>query len=357
MTGKPRLLGIGTGFPVAATHTKKRAFAVHAPSRPKRKKTTMEIPSLQNLPMMPDQYGGAGQPPQLPPNMPQEGNVEAWINQTLEKYGLSIDDGQLKGNFSNAGAAGQDLFSGLDSFYKQGDAKGEGGFSLESLMADIEKYSQEAAQTQGPERPTGPTGRPEGDDRSAEEIIADSPVLANLGDQKDIQRDKLKERCGDWTEDNPDPEARADAAYNMSQVLEYIDSADNREGGSRGPGDGDIQGITSSGDARHGTEAGMLKDFGDKGYEALPENHQLDQTNDKYVELDGSNKDNFEKFMDDVGDTFGPLFDVFSFIPGVNMLSNGIESFGSEGKYSTSNDNPYGQGLTTPLGIPVPVIG
>ena len=292
-------------------------------------------------------------------SMPEDGDIEGWISGMLEKYGFSLDEnGNLTGNFDNAGEAGQGIFEGLDSFYQQG----EGGFNLESLIEklmealeaagiSLEEYlgdiNGQLEDMNGPPRPTGPTGRPEGDNRSAEEIIEDSPALANLGDQKDIQIDKLKERCGDWTEDNPDPESRADAAYNMSQVLEYIDSCKNREGGYRGPGDGNIEGITDDGDARRGTEAGMLKDFGDQGYSALPENHQLDQTDDPYVELDGSNKDNFEKFMDDVGEFLGPLLEIFSFIPGVNLLSEGIDSFGSDGVFSTSNNNIYGN--NTPI--------
>lgn len=300
----------------------------------------MDISSPFGTPGSFDMFS-AYQPPSS--NVPQ-GNIEEWVHQSLEKYGLSIsEDGQIQGNMDNQGAAGLDIFQGLDSYYQN-----TSGFSLESLLPLLEGEGGGGG-GQGPQRPEGPTGRPDGDNRSADEIIADSPVLANLGDQKDIQIDKLKEQCGDWTSDNPDPESRADAAYNMSQVLEYIDSSSNREGGYRGEGDGDIQGITDDGDARHGTEAGMLKDFGDQGYSALPENHQLDQTNDEYVELDGSNKDNFEKFMDDVGEALGPLLQIFSFIPGVSMLSQGIQAFGSEGQYSTSNDNPYGQGLIPPI--------
>lgn len=152
------------------------------------------------------------------------------------------------------------------------------------------------------ERPTAATGRPPGDNRSAEEIIAANPALRDLGHQKDIKRDLLYKQCGDWTENNPDPEARADAAYNMAKVLNYIDTAQNREGGERqNAGDGNIEGITSDGDARHGTEAGMLKDFAEQGYGKLPETRQLDKTNDTHVRLDGSNKDNFQWGMGELG--------------------------------------------------------
>lgn len=145
------------------------------------------------------------------------------------------------------------------------------------------------------QRPTEATGRPEGDQRSAEQILDDNPVLARLGDQKDIKRDLLKQQCGDWTQANSDPAARADAAYNLARVLNYIDSSTNREGGERAnAADNDIQGITSDGDARHGTEAGMLKDFAEQGYDSLPHDRKLDLTNDSHVRIDGSNMDNFQ---------------------------------------------------------------
>ncbi|CAM9275230.1 unnamed protein product, partial [Ectocarpus sp. 12 AP-2014] len=158
-------------------------------------------------------------------------------------------------------------------------------------------------------RPTAENtdGRPPGDTRTAEEIIDDNPVLKNLGDQKDIKRDLLKEQCGDWTSDNTDPESRADAAYNMAKVLNWIDGSNDSDGNSRGLADGDIQGITSSGDARHGTEAGKLKDFAEQGFGVFSDDQRLDKTNDKQVRKDGSNKDNFEHFVDQVGEIFSPV--------------------------------------------------
>jgi hypothetical protein len=139
--------------------------------------------------------------------------------------------------------------------------------------------------------------RPPGDNRTAEQIINDNPVLKNLGDQKDINREGLKKQCGDWTENNPDPKSRADAAYRMAKVLNHIDTSKGAKGGDRGgkaAGDGNIEGITKDGDARHGTEAGNLKDFSEKGYSALKKDHRLDTTNDTHVKEDGSNYDNFQ---------------------------------------------------------------
>ncbi len=179
-------------------------------------------------------------------------------------------------------------------------------------------------------RPTAPTGRPEGDTRSAEEIIAANPILANLGDQKDINRDGAYEqlamegpngekRSGDWTKDNPDPEARADAAYNAARVLNYIDDSEGANGGDRGDkvGNGDLEGITNDGDARHGTPAGNWKDFTEQGYGALKADHKLDETNDTHVKANGSNKDNLPWAAGEAGKALW-------MVPGLSNVLTGI---------------------------------
>jgi len=146
-------------------------------------------------------------------------------------------------------------------------------------------------------------GRPPGDNRSAEQIIDDNPVLKNLGNQKDIKREQLKERFGDWTDANKDPKSRADAAYNMACVLNSIKSLNARDGSERKEisANDKIEGITKSGDARHGTEAGVLKDIAEQGLKMLPENKQLPQTTDTHVRMDGTNKDNFQWGMGEIG--------------------------------------------------------
>jgi len=146
-------------------------------------------------------------------------------------------------------------------------------------------------------------GRPPGDTRSAGQIINENDVLKNLGNQKDIKVDQLKARFGDWTADNKDPKSRADAAYNMAKVLNSIKALKNRENGDRGEvhTNGKIEGITKSGDARHGTEAGVLKDIAEQGLSALPQNRQLPATKDTHVRLDGTNKDNFQWAMGRIG--------------------------------------------------------
>jgi hypothetical protein len=105
--------------------------------------------------------------------------------------------------------------------------------------------------------------RPEGDDRSAQEIIDDSPLLKNLGNQSDV-KDMLRDRVGNFETD-------PDAAYRATQVLEHIEQLD--ESGNRVAGkdvnNGKVDGFTSHSEARHGTEAGRLQDFGKYGFDNL----------------------------------------------------------------------------------------
>lgn len=105
--------------------------------------------------------------------------------------------------------------------------------------------------------------RPKDDHRTAEDIIHDSPLLSNLGNQSGV-KDKLRERVGDFEHD-------ADAAYRAKQVLEHVERFD--ENGSRLAGNaidnGRVDGFTKGGDAKHGTEAGRLQDFGKYGWENL----------------------------------------------------------------------------------------
>lgn len=136
--------------------------------------------------------------------------------------------------------------------------------------------------------------RPEGDNRSAEQIINDNPILKNLGFQKDINRELAYERLGNWTDSNPDPVSRADAAFNAARVLNWIDTSLTATGKSRGKysDNGDLEGITRSGDARRGTPAGMWKDFTEQGYGALRSDHRLDPNPSRYVTSNGTNNSN-----------------------------------------------------------------
>ncbi|MGE7991531.1 hypothetical protein ACQKPE_10865 [Pseudomonas sp. NPDC089554] len=106
--------------------------------------------------------------------------------------------------------------------------------------------------------------RPEGDTRSAQQIIDDTPLLKYLGNQSNV-KDNLKKQVGDFEKD-------PDAAYRASQVVEHVTKLD--ENGkliekSKDRDDDKINGFTKDKEARHGTEAGRLQDFGKYGYSSL----------------------------------------------------------------------------------------
>ncbi|WP_238344533.1 hypothetical protein [Pseudomonas lactis] len=190
-----------------------------------------------------------------------------------------------------------------------------------------EQIAQEHKQMQGIEKPEQDvsrkpefaTGRPPGDNRIAEQIINDNPILKNLGHQKDINRPLAYKLLGDWTSNNKAPEARADAAFNAARVLNYIDTSLSADGEHRGKahGNGDLEGITRSGDARRGTPAGMWKDFTEQGYYALRDDHRLDSTSDTHVRADGTNKDNLQWVASAAGKRTW-------FIPGLSNILLGI---------------------------------
>lgn len=71
--------------------------------------------------------------------------------------------------------------------------------------------------------PTGPTGRPEGDNRSAEQLLKENLKIVNSRPST-ISDEALIKLVGDFTPNNPDPNSRADAAYNLARLLHYVDS-------------------------------------------------------------------------------------------------------------------------------------
>ncbi|WP_051248977.1 type III effector HrpK domain-containing protein [Inquilinus limosus] len=172
--------------------------------------------------------------------------------------------------------AGGDIGNGrVDGFTKDGDARhgteagrlqdfGKYGFS--NLKGQLENPASAGDDTEAREQAemVGITWElPDDDKRSAQEIIDDSPLLKNLGNQSGI-KDMLKERVGDFETD-------ADAAFRAAQVLEHVEKFD--ESGNRiaggDIGNGRVDGFTKDGDARHGTEAGRLQDFGKYGFSNL----------------------------------------------------------------------------------------
>ena len=119
---------------------------------------------------------------------------------------------------------------------------------------------------------TGPIGRPAGDHRSAERIIEQSGVIRRFLEDRDHYDigDELKMQVGDWTDANPDPEARADAAYDLDKVLRFIDNADDRTLNGSTSRNGRIDGFDFDGYRTvDNSEASLLKAFSRKGYEVL----------------------------------------------------------------------------------------
>ncbi|MEG0247105.1 MAG: hypothetical protein RR726_32215 [Pseudomonas sp.] len=122
-------------------------------------------------------------------------------------------------------------------------------------------------------RLTGPMGRPAGDHRSAERIIEQSAVLKDYVDGNDrwqLDRD-LKRHLGDWTQANPDPDARANAAYDLDKVLRFIDNLDECKLDGSEERNGKIDGFSERGVViLHNSEADRLDQFARKGYSVLP---------------------------------------------------------------------------------------
>ncbi|MFP2932337.1 hypothetical protein ACLESO_45715 [Pyxidicoccus sp. 3LG] len=212
-------------------------------------------------------------------------------------------------------------FSPVDSF--------ESGV-INRRQASLASSPAPAPRSSGSGVPGANDKRPAGDHRSAAQIVDDTPVLKKLGRQKDIKFEQLCKQTGiDPKLDLKDSKQNPDAIYRLAKVLEFIDSAKAANGGDRsnkvqsGQGDGNIEGITKDGDARHGTEAGMVKDFAEQGYSFLGA-HQLPTTKDTHVKADGSNKDNFQWFAGEAGKHLW-------FLPGVSNVLTGIGN--SEGGF------------------------
>lgn len=207
----------------------------------------------------------------------------------------------------------------------QGPVNEPATFAPRGLPKNLEnlQHLKPAPEASGSGVPSAKDKRPAGDKRTAAQIVDDTPALKNLGRQKDIKFDQLCKQTGiDPKLDLKDAKQNPDAVYRLAKVLEFIDSAKASNGEDRskkvqnGQGDGNIEGITKSGDARHGTEAGMVKDFAEKGYSFLGE-HQLPTTKDTHVKADGSNKDNFQWFAGEAGKHLW-------FLPGVSNVLTGI---------------------------------
>lgn len=132
-------------------------------------------------------------------------------------------------------------------------------------------YMRSAEQTQV-RNMNGPMGRPAGDHRSADRIIEQSPALKDFLGNRDNYHliNDLKRQVGDWSAANPNPQARADAAYDLDKVLRFIDNLDDRDLNASHSRNGKIDGFASDGySLQENSEASVLKAFSYKGYSVL----------------------------------------------------------------------------------------
>lgn len=197
----------------------------------------------------------------------------------LHTMGDSTDSSEASDSFDGTSSSGD--ISGSD------DASGASNIPNSTSVNRVTPDVSMNAFASTP--PTSETKRPDGDTRSAQDIINDNPILKNLGNQSGV-RDKLNELVGGQMTTNPDQ------AYRAVALLTYIKSSLGRNGADRGDivSDGKIDGFTKDGDARHGTEAGVLQDVTRQGWGYLGQliDHQLPNTKDSHVKEDGSNMDN-----------------------------------------------------------------
>ncbi|WP_228758474.1 hypothetical protein [Pseudomonas pisciculturae] len=119
---------------------------------------------------------------------------------------------------------------------------------------------------------TAPMGRPADDQRTADRIIEESPVVRRFLESRDHYQvgDDLKMQVGDWSTANPNPIARANAAYDLSKVLRFIDNLDDRRLNGSHSRNGKIDGFYNDGySIVEKSEASVLGAFSLKGYEVL----------------------------------------------------------------------------------------
>ncbi len=157
----------------------------------------------------------------------------------------------------------------LDRFSKEGyRVLGDHGAPVAS---DHEKITTQ--------RPATASGRPAGDNRSAENILNANPIVGRIESTLETvpnlhdTLNNLKALTGDWSENNTNANSRADAAYNISKVANYIDSrldALRIDEGFDDSGREELTGFNTEG-VNPGTEASMLLAFSKHGYAALPE--------------------------------------------------------------------------------------
>ncbi len=124
--------------------------------------------------------------------------------------------------------------------------------------------------------PTHATGRPAGDLRTTEQIVAENPILKTLPTSVDQER-FYKKVGGNWNDPNLSTTQRADAAYNAASVLNSIDR-ENTKWSTRlnETINGEVESplpppFPQWGIAPH-SEAARVEAFISKGYTALKQN-------------------------------------------------------------------------------------
>jgi hypothetical protein len=172
--------------------------------------------------------------------------------------GTDVDDKRING-FTKSGQAKHGTEAGrLQDF-------GKDGFdSLKGKMESANNVGGDAKAREAGESAGIVWELPKNDKRSAEDIIDANPLLKHLGNQSGV-KDALKERVGDF---ETDPNAAFRAAQVMDRVVGYDENGKVLSG--KDVANSSVDGFTKSGEARHGTEAGRLQDFGKYGFESLP---------------------------------------------------------------------------------------
>lgn len=185
-------------------------------------------------------------------------HVEKFDEDGKRIAGNDVDNGRVDG-FTKGGDARHGTEAGrLQDFGKYGFDNLKGKLETPATAGD-DKDARAQAEKAGIKWEL-----PEGDKRSAQQIIDGNPLLKNLGNQSGV-KDMLKEKVGDFDTD-------ANAAYRAIQVLDRVTMVDEKGNALSGDdvANTSIDGFTNSGEARHGTEAGRLQDFGKYGFSTLP---------------------------------------------------------------------------------------
>ena len=162
-------------------------------------------------------------------------------------------------------------------------------------------------------------------------------LMANLGNQEGM-KDKLKQVVGD-VDNDPKAFARGEAYL---QKIKHMPNPD----GSKRPDDmvnnGKLEGCTSSGDIRSGTEAAILKDSfkggpqvadkdapnpidKSKAYGWLNDQKALAPTNDKHVVNGGNGRSDAQVFFMNVGENIKKGFEKIG--EGFKKIGEGIKNF------------------------------